>query len=64
MKALNYEISSYRMKELSRIYSCVNVSYVVGHELARSIFISVLWHVDPLLGNDREISSYTRAVTE
>jgi hypothetical protein len=23
--------------------------------------ISVLWHVDPLLGNYREISNYTRA---
>jgi hypothetical protein len=22
----------------------------------------ILWHVDPLLGNDREISSYARAV--
>jgi hypothetical protein len=23
--------------------------------------VTVLWHVDPLLGNDREISSYTIA---
>jgi hypothetical protein len=23
-----------------------------------------VWHVDPLLGNDLEISSYTTAVTE
>jgi hypothetical protein len=22
----------------------------------------VLWHVDPLLGNDREISNYTTAI--
>jgi hypothetical protein len=26
--------------------------------------INVLWHVDPLLGNDREISKYTTAVSE
>jgi hypothetical protein len=26
-------------------------------------FIIVLWHVDPSLGNDREISNYTMAVT-
>jgi hypothetical protein len=24
---------------------------------------NILWHVDPLLGNDREISNYTTAVT-
>jgi hypothetical protein len=24
----------------------------------------ILWHADPLLGNDREISKYTRAVAE
>jgi hypothetical protein len=23
-----------------------------------------MWHVDPLLGNDREINKYTTAVTE
>jgi hypothetical protein len=23
----------------------------------------ILWHVDPLLGNDREVSKYTTAVT-
>jgi hypothetical protein len=28
-----------------------------------SIQIRSLWHVDPLLGNDREISKYTAAVT-
>jgi hypothetical protein len=28
-----------------------------------TIFI-VLWHLDPLLDNDREISKYTTAVTE
>jgi hypothetical protein len=26
--------------------------------------ISVLWHVDPLLSNDREINNYTRAVAK
>jgi hypothetical protein len=24
----------------------------------------ILWHVDPLLGNDREISSYTTAIAK
>lgn len=24
----------------------------------------ILWHVDPLLGNDRKVSKYTTAVTE
>lgn len=28
------------------------------------IYIYILCHVDPLLGNDREISKYTTAVTE
>jgi hypothetical protein len=28
-------------------------------QLCRSIHDSVMWYVDPLLGNDREISSYT-----
>jgi hypothetical protein len=25
--------------------------------------LNILWHLDPLLGNDREISNYTTAVT-
>jgi hypothetical protein len=25
---------------------------------------SILWHVDPLLGNDREISAYATAVSK
>jgi hypothetical protein len=24
----------------------------------------ILWHIDPLLGNDREISNYTTAISE
>jgi hypothetical protein len=27
------------------------------------IYIYILWHVDPLLGNDREIKNYVTAVT-
>jgi hypothetical protein len=28
----------------------------------KTLSLLVLWHVDPLLGNNREISSYTTAV--
>jgi hypothetical protein len=28
------------------------------------LIITLLWHVDPLLGNDRERNSYTTVVTE
>jgi hypothetical protein len=28
------------------------------------VYLMILWHVDPLLGNDQEISKYTAAVTE
>jgi hypothetical protein len=28
------------------------------------MYIYILWHVDPLLGNDREISSYRIAATD
>jgi hypothetical protein len=26
-------------------------------------YINTVWHVDPLLGNDREISNYTTSAT-
>jgi hypothetical protein len=29
-----------------------------------SLFIYVLWHVGPLLGNDREMGNYTTAVAK
>jgi hypothetical protein len=29
-----------------------------------NIFLTILWHVDPLLGNDLEISNYTTAVAK
>jgi hypothetical protein len=29
-----------------------------------AIIFFILWHADPLLGNDRKISSYTRAAAK
>jgi hypothetical protein len=33
------------------------------HDFFTVAAVIILWHVDPLLGNDREISNYTTAVT-
>jgi hypothetical protein len=33
-------------------------------QLAFVLFILILWHVDPLLGNDHEIGNYTTAVAK
>jgi hypothetical protein len=43
----------------------VKYSWLVAWGLAsdNNCYLSTLWHVDPLLGNDREISKYTTAVT-
>jgi hypothetical protein len=36
----------------------------VGMYVCMNVFICKLWHVDPLLGGDREIGGYTAAVAE
>jgi hypothetical protein len=38
--------------------SAFHFTYVSSPKL-----LNILWHLDPLLGNDREISNYTTAVT-
>jgi hypothetical protein len=36
---------------------------VTAVRTSNPIYVLILWHVDPLLGNGREISDYTTAVT-
>jgi hypothetical protein len=39
------------------LYGRHSIITVIIHE-----YLIILWHVDPLLGNDREMNSYTTAV--
>jgi hypothetical protein len=37
--------------------------YLRVESVAPCFRLNILWHVDPLLGNDRETSNYTTAVS-
>jgi hypothetical protein len=51
---LRYEPRTFQMDEnISEVY--YSVEYIGGR---------ILWHVEPLLGNDRGISNYTTAVAK
>jgi hypothetical protein len=41
----------------------VKILYTVSTQYIVSLYI-ILWYVDPLLGNDREISKYRTAVAK
>jgi hypothetical protein len=59
MKILDWSVT------LRHTVNChVYVAYFYFIILFNDALSIILWHVDPLLGNDREISNYTTAVTK
>jgi hypothetical protein len=52
------------MKETAASVAQRSLHGANSHVIYIYIYMYILHHVDPLLGNDREVSKYTRAVAE
>jgi hypothetical protein len=57
------EVSVPNSRILSWWYNHFIQCWKNGNDLNLVHFEYILWHLDPLLGEGREISSYTRAIT-